>query len=59
MGAAMDLPSDILALIFMQNGLDRLSGLKDRCSCSLVCRYAFECQLYVLPYPHCVVAQSE
>ena len=38
--AAMNLPSDILAVIFEQNGLDKLSGLRERCACSLVCRCA-------------------
>jgi hypothetical protein len=42
--AVMNLPSDILALIFEQNGLDNLSGLKERCACSLVCRCALNCR---------------
>lgn len=39
MVSGCDLPGDVLALVFLQNGLDTLAGLRERCSCSLVCRW--------------------
>lgn len=34
----MELPPDVLGLIFEAAGLHTLDGLADKCSCSQVCR---------------------